>query len=225
MKTRERDAENSYLALDTTDDDPLNALQGHSISYRIALGPQAGRKVFTLQTLPPVDIDEMHTGTVGQLAGFNLHAGVAARADERRKLERLWRYICRPVVSEQRLSLTTQGKVRYHLKTPYRDGTTHVVFEPQDFISRLAVLARKTRVNLTRYHGVYEPNSQRRALVTPARRGRGNKATVPAEGRKGFEGGIMARKYEAITKCSNRTASRDLSDLVGKGVHPAAGWW
>lgn len=39
-----------------------------------------------------------------------------------------------------------------------------------------------------------------------------------AEGRKGFEGGITTRKYEAITKCSNRTASRDLSDLVAKGV-------
>jgi len=41
---------------------------------------------------------------------------------------------------------------------------------------------------------------------------------VFAEGRKGFEGGITTRKYEAITKCPNRTASRDLSDLVAKGI-------
>ena len=41
---------------------------------------------------------------------------------------------------------------------------------------------------------------------------------VFAEGRKGFEGGITTQKYEAITKCPNRTASRDLSDLVSKGV-------
>jgi Fic family protein len=41
---------------------------------------------------------------------------------------------------------------------------------------------------------------------------------VFAEGRKGFEGGITTRKYEAITKCPNRTASRDLSDLVTKGI-------
>ena len=85
----ERDAENDYLALDAADDDPLSVLQGHSISYSIALGPQAGRKVFTLQTLPPVDMDEMHSATVGQVAGFNLHAGVAARGDQRPKLERL----------------------------------------------------------------------------------------------------------------------------------------
>jgi hypothetical protein len=161
------------------DDDPLSVLQGHSISYRIALGPQAGRKVFTLQTLPPVDSDEMHSGTVGQVAGFNLHAGFATRADQRRKLERLCRYFTRPAVSEQRLSLTTQGKVRYQLKTPYRDGTTHVIFEPLDFISKLAALVPKPRINLTRYHCVFAPNSQHRALVTPARRGRGNKAKAP----------------------------------------------
>ena len=123
----ERDAENDYLALDTADDDPLSVLQGPSIAYRIALGPQAGRKVFTLQTLSPVDSDEMHRATVGQVAGFNLHAGVAARGDQRRKLERLCCYVTRPAVSEQRLSLTAQGKVRYQRKTPYRDGTAHVM--------------------------------------------------------------------------------------------------
>lgn len=59
-------------------------------------------------------------------------------ADERKKLERLCRYISRPAVSEKRLSLTRGGNVRYQLKTPYRDGTTHVIFEPLDFIARLA---------------------------------------------------------------------------------------
>ena len=49
----ERDAQNSYLALDPDDDDVMVQLQGHSITYRIAVGPQQGRKVFTLQTLPP----------------------------------------------------------------------------------------------------------------------------------------------------------------------------
>jgi hypothetical protein len=48
-----------------------------------------------------------------------------------------------------------------------------------DFISRLAALVPKPRVNLTRYHGVFAPNSQHRALVTPARRGRGSKTKAP----------------------------------------------
>ena len=73
----------------------------------------------------------------------------------------------------QRLSLTDHGKVRYELKTPYRDGTTHVIFEPVDFIAKLAALVPKPRVNLTRFHGVFAPNSKHRALVTPAKRGKG----------------------------------------------------
>jgi hypothetical protein len=100
---------------------------------------------------------------------------VAVRADERKKLERLCRFISRPAVSEKRLSLTKNGNVRYELKTPYRDGTTHVIFEPLDFIARLAALVPKPRVNLTRFHGVFAPNSRHRALVTPARRGKGSK--------------------------------------------------
>lgn len=43
-------------------------------------------------------------------------------------------------------------------------------------------------------------------------------ARVFAEGCKGFEGGISTKKYEVITRCSNRTASRDLSDLLTKEI-------
>jgi hypothetical protein len=49
----ERDSENSYLAWDAEDEDSMDQLLGHSITYRIAVGPQQGRKVFTLQILPP----------------------------------------------------------------------------------------------------------------------------------------------------------------------------
>lgn len=69
--------------------------------------------------------------------------------------------------------------MRCQLKTPYTDGTTHVIFEPLDFISRLAALVPKPRMNLTRNHGVFAPNSQYRAGVTPSRRGRGDKAKEP----------------------------------------------
>ena len=127
---------------------PLDQLFGHAITYRIAVGPQQGRKVFTLQTLPASN--EPFDDAVGKVAGFSLHAGVAAKADERKKLERLCRYIARPAVSEKRLSLLSNGNVRYELKTPYRDGTTPVIFEPMDFIARLVALVPKPRVNLTR---------------------------------------------------------------------------
>jgi hypothetical protein len=80
-----------------------------------------------------------------------------------------------PPVAEKRLSLTRNAMVRYELKTPYRDGTTHVLFEPLDFISKLAALIPKPRVNLTRYHGVFAPDSQYRAQITPSKRAKGGK--------------------------------------------------
>ena len=47
--------------------------------------------------------------------------------------------------------------MRYTLKTPYRDGTTHVILKPEDFIARLAVVVPKPRTHMTRYHGVFAP--------------------------------------------------------------------
>ena len=58
---------------------------------------------------------------------------------------------------------------------------------PQDFIARLAALVPRSRANLTRYHGVFAPNSPfRRAVVPgsakPARKKRKKPATpTPVE--------------------------------------------
>jgi hypothetical protein len=142
----ERDAQNSYLTGDETDDDPMTQLLGSSITYRIAVGSQAGRKVFTLQTLPAGDRNDPYDNTVGKVAGFSLHAGVAAKAHQRKKRERLCRYITRPAVSEKRLSLTSGGNIRYQLKTPYRNGTTHVIFIPGFLPSTLRASLRLFKI-------------------------------------------------------------------------------
>ncbi|MFT6791209.1 MAG: hypothetical protein ACJA04_000409, partial [Cellvibrionaceae bacterium] len=52
------------------------------------------------------------------------------------KLERLCRYVSRPAASEKRLALAANGQVRYELKIPCRNGTTHVIFETLDFVAR-----------------------------------------------------------------------------------------
>jgi hypothetical protein len=157
----------------------LDDLLGHSITYRVAVGPRAGQKVFSLQTLP-VRADELRKG-LAQYAGFSLHAGIGVEAEQREKLERLTRYVSRPPVSVERLDLTVQGQVRYRLKTPYRDGTTHIVLEPLDFIARLAALVPPPRVHLTRFHGVFAAHAALRAAITPAGRGVGaeKRAAVP----------------------------------------------
>jgi putative transposase len=139
-----RDADSSYLDLDPDAGGPINDLLGHSITYRVAVGPRAGQKVFSLETVPARA--EERKG-VAQYAGFSLHAGIGVEAVQRGKLERLARYVSRPPVSVERLDLTAQGQVRYRLKTPYRDGTTHIVLEPLDFIARLAALVPPPRVH------------------------------------------------------------------------------
>jgi hypothetical protein len=48
-------------------------------------------------------------------------------------------------------------------------------------ISRLVALVPKPRVNLTRFHGVFAPHSRYRALVTPAKRGKGKKVKTTEE--------------------------------------------
>ena len=82
------DDEHGFLTLNASDDSTLDELRGHSITYRIALGPHAGRKALTLQTLP--SRGEFEQG-LARANGFSRHAGMVAAADERDKLERLCR--------------------------------------------------------------------------------------------------------------------------------------
>ena len=144
-------------------------MQSHSITYRIATGPKKGQKVFQLQLLPPTDngLGSLSSDPVASYAGFNLHAGLKVGSKQRDKLERLCRYLCRPPLAHARLTLTEDEKVVYRLKTPFRSGVTHVIFEPEDFISKLSALIPPPRANLTRYFGVFAPASRLRQHVTP----------------------------------------------------------
>jgi len=70
------------------------------------------------------------------------------------------------------------------LKTPWRDGTTHLVMSPLEFMQRLAALVPRPRLHLIRFgvritslrevsgpplreHGVLAPNAKLRAQVVP----------------------------------------------------------
>ena len=93
-----------------------------SVSYRIAIGPQQGRKAFMIRTIRPLDRPNPGLECVAKANGFSLHAGVSCEGHQTDKRERLCRYIARPAVAIPRLSLSSTGKVVYTLKTPYRDG-------------------------------------------------------------------------------------------------------
>ena len=59
------------------------------------------------------------------------------------------------------------GQVVLRLKTPWRNGTTHIVMSPLEFRQRLAALVPRPRLHLIRFHGVLAPNARLRALVVP----------------------------------------------------------
>ncbi len=177
----ERDIENAWLATDF-EAGPLDDLIGHSITYRIAVGPRAGQKLFTLQTVPPrLQGLELDPNGAARAGGFSCMPAWTSRRSSASKLERLCRYMSRPPVASERLALSASGQVRYTLKTPYRDGTTHVVLEPLELMARLAALVQPPRMHLTRYHGVFAPHSELRAWATPAQRGMGAAKSPPAD--------------------------------------------
>jgi hypothetical protein len=66
--------------------------------------------------------------------GFSLHAAVRVEAHDRKRLEQLCRYITRPALSDERVQLNAAGQVELKLKTPWRDGTTHLVMSPLEFM-------------------------------------------------------------------------------------------
>jgi len=136
-------------------------------TYRIALGPRAGQKVLSVQTVSTREPSPTPVRCV-DAQGFSLHAEVCCAAHERKKLEHLCRYITRPAIANERLALNRAGQVVLTLKTPYRDGTTHIVMSPLEFMQRLAALIPRPRLHLIRFHGVLAPNARLRPEIIPS---------------------------------------------------------
>ena len=129
-----RDQTEGDKFLNITEAEAMDQIHASSITYRIAFGKYKGQKALTLRAMPKL---QKQKPFLSQYSGFSLHAGIYCPAHDRKKRERLCRYISRPSLSEERLSLNAQGQVVYKLKTTYRNGTTHIVLDPLDFFNRL----------------------------------------------------------------------------------------
>ena len=91
----------SYLA-QAESDRALTPLQAAACTYRIALGPRAGQKALSLQTVPSRAADSTQPGCLNA-HGLSLHAAVRCGAHQRKELERLCRYVTRPALSDERV--------------------------------------------------------------------------------------------------------------------------
>jgi hypothetical protein len=137
-----------------------------SVTYRFATGASKGKKALVLKTMPETDHNS-NSGLVAKSSGFSIHAGVATKAHERDRLEKICRYIARPAVAEERLSTNSRGEIIYKLKKPWDDGTTAVKFTPMELMEKLAALVPRPRVHLTRFHGVLAPHFKHRKQIVP----------------------------------------------------------
>jgi hypothetical protein len=165
-----------------TETDPaLATLYGASVRGRVALGPRAGQRLRRIGD--QIDADHIEWGASPRCAsagGLNLHANVAVHAKDRSRLERLARYILRPAVAADRLSQLPDDRLLYRLKHSWRDGTQALLFEPLDFLGKLAALIPPARAHQIRYHGVFAARSSLRDLVTADRPDLNTAAAPPA---------------------------------------------
>jgi Putative transposase len=150
------------------DDPGLAAIYASSIRGRIAVGSNMGYRVARLgDQIDGDSIDVLQSPRCATVNGFSVHANVSIPAHDRIRLERLCRYAARPAVATERLSNLPDGRLLYRLKRPWRNGTTAVIFEPQDLLAKLAALVPAPRVHLVRFHGIFGPASAWRPLIIP----------------------------------------------------------
>ena len=97
---------------------------------------------------------------------FTLHANSRILAQSRTGLEKMIRYLCRPALAMERVELLDDDEVvRLRLKSPWRDGTTHVHMPAPDFVMRLLALIPAPMKTQIRYFGVFAPGARWRSEV------------------------------------------------------------
>ena len=190
----------------------LAGLAAASVLGRVALGRQRGARIRRLG----VQANEVGPRPLGRCHarsnGFDLHAGLVVPAGQRERLERVCRYALRPPVARDRLSVTGAGQVRLQRRQPWADGTTHLVFDPLEFLGRLAVLVPRPRINLLLYHGVLGPRAAWRAAVVPREAtptGGGESRTEDTSGQCG-DGEADANTPDAARRRARRRLWADL---------------
>ncbi|TMA57525.1 MAG: hypothetical protein E6J75_07445 [Deltaproteobacteria bacterium] len=159
---------------DAPDVDPLAeefpALAGISsaaVQGRVALGARAGARVIQIRREPDAPWVTSRDPRQAHLDGFDLHAEITAEADDRARLERLARYVLRPPVAQERLALTPEGQVLLTLKAEWADGTTHLLFEPIEFLEKLAALTPRPRIPQRQPSRSLRPLRKSRARAPP----------------------------------------------------------
>jgi len=145
----------------------------------VALGPRSGARVWRVGEEPDAPWVLSNAPRHAHIAGFDLHANVAVPAADRARLEQPCRYLLRPPVAQDRLRRMGDDRILLTLKTPWADGTRHLIFAPMELLEKLAALTPRPRINLIIYHGVLAPHARWRARAVAYGALPGTAATAP----------------------------------------------
>jgi hypothetical protein len=104
----------------------------------------------------------------GQHRGFNLHAATKVAAHDEPGRLALCKYILRPPLANDRLTIIDEEHVRLAFRKPWSDGTSSVDLAPLALLARLAALVPPPRRHLTGYFGVLSSHSSHRRQCVPA---------------------------------------------------------
>jgi hypothetical protein len=166
----------------------LAGIVGASVQGRVALGQRAGARVRRLGDARDTEAVTSRGRRQAHLEGFDLHANVWVSANDRAGLERLCRYVLRPPLAQARLRRRSDGRVALELKTAWHDGTRELVFEPLEFLERLAAMTPRPETNLLICHGLLAPRARWRARVVAYGRVAPTPTASPAPLAAGREG-------------------------------------
>jgi hypothetical protein len=117
---------------------------------RQLLGASPGEQ--TRKLVHPVRELDSPDEALAEVGGINVQVGLAIDGRDRKRLERLCRYMARPPVCQERLAVTESGRVVVRFKNAWRSGSHAVVLDPLDFIARLVALIPPPHFNMIRYH-------------------------------------------------------------------------
>ena len=145
----------------------LAGLYAHGVRGRIAMGPNSGKRNRTWGGRGEAQEPELSARRCANVDGFSVHANVSLPAHRRAKLENLCRYMLRPPLSVERLERLTSGRLAYRMKTPWRDGTTHVIMSDDELVEKLAALVPAPRFHLVRYFGILASAAKQRPSIVP----------------------------------------------------------
>jgi hypothetical protein len=216
-----------FLADDLAEREPaLVQLAAAAVSGLPPAGPELRRKPLTF-VLPPSDGPKLVRPLCVEDGGLSLHAATRVGAEDDEGRTNLLKYVLRPPIAQEHVTLTDEGLVAIQLNKPFRDGTVSVERDPLSLVSRLAASVHPPKFHTLRYGGILAPHGgpwwfRGRSRRSPRRRpGRPVTRCPWTRTRRHHPLAIAVVAFRGTCSCAAGLASTSRPVLAVGGIPPA----